>query len=197
MKIFDFETQMLKSKEGVSDKDNKEILLSCFPTAIAVEEATTFDDKNGTDYWITMQSGQKVSVDLKSRDEDFWKKSKKDDLALETWSVIGSPSGHPQAKDGWTRDETKRTDYIFFLWKDTGRWMLVSFPMLCSIFCKNWKDWRKKYYTQIQLNKGWKSECVFVPRKIVLSEIDKTFGGNPIDEESQLEVWDERVGISW
>jgi hypothetical protein len=174
--IFDFHTQMLMS-EGVSDKKNiGEIILSAFPTAIKVEKANKSDDKHGTDYWVTTQAGHTHSLDVKVRSRDYSKnRPDRDDLALEIWSVV------EKKVIGWTRDVNKRTDYIMWIWKDTGRWSLVPFPMLCGIFVKNWEEWRKKYQTAIQhtdLNGfQYKSECVYVPRKVVWGAIYITFGG--------------------
>lgn len=172
---FTFQGQ-LRMSEGVDDrKDIKAIILSCFPTAVQVERADRQEDRHGTDYWVTTQSGHKHSVDVKVRDVDWRVKHPgEDDLALETWSVVDK-------KKGWTRDEQKRTDYILWIWKDTGRWVLIPFPMLCGVFEKNWKAWREKYRTRkqrtIDPRGGWESECVFVPRKIIWNAIYTTFGG--------------------
>src|SRR5690348_13330068 len=101
--------------EGIADNvDIPSILLECFPFAVKVEKASLAEDKNGTDYWVYLVSGHKLSVDVKVRKKDFGK----DDLALEVWSVIGK-------KIGWTRDRNKRTDYILWLWMDTRRYSLV------------------------------------------------------------------------
>ena len=158
--------------EGATDTNNiGDIILSCFPHAVKVEKATVSDDKNGTDYWVTLLSEDRMSVDTKVREKDFGQ----EDVALETWSVIGK-------QVGWTRDIHKRTDYILFLWLSSRRWMLVPFPMLCHVFCKHWEVWGQRYKTSTQTTKNpngsnWKSECVFVPKKEVWNEIYKTFGG--------------------
>lgn len=184
-KSFNFQDQ-IKMSEGVSNKkDIKEIILSRFPTAIQVEKATTSDDKSGTDYWVTIKSGQKLSIDVKVRKKDYSKDNpNKDDLALEVWSVINR-------RVGWTRDTEKRTDYILWIWLDTGRWMLIPFPVLCDIFVKNWEGWCKKYYAPIQETKNpngssWKSQCVFVPRKLIWTEYYTNFGGTPQREQRQV-----------
>jgi len=168
-----FENKMRMSEGASNKKEIVDIILEHFPNAVSVERANSSDDRNGTDFWVTMQSGEKESVDVKVREEDWLKKNGKDDVALETWSVIGK-------KIGWTRDVNKRTNWIFFLWKDTGRNMLVPFPMLCSIFVKNCEEWCKKYKPSIQNTENrWKSECIFVPRLVVWREIYNAFGGAP------------------
>jgi hypothetical protein len=167
---FTFEDQM-KMSEGIGDiEDLQQFLLMHIPYAIRVERASISDDKSGTDYWVTDKFGHRHSVDLKARDHDFGK----DDYALETWSVIESQ------KIGWTRDPSKRTDYIFWYWIDTKRWALVPFLPLCSVFEKRWQEWRKKYkpYSQYtKTGKGWHSECVFVPSRIVWGAMYTAFGG--------------------
>lgn len=168
---FSFDSQMRMS-EGATDTNNiGAIILSCFPHAVNVEKANTSDDKNGTDYWVSLVSGDRVSVDVKVRERDFGQ----EDVALETWSVIGR-------QVGWTRDVKKRTDYILWAWLSSNRWMLVPFPMLCHVFCENWERWSKSYKTSVQKTNNqngsqWKSQCVFVPKKVVWNEIYRSFGG--------------------
>jgi hypothetical protein len=168
---FTFDDQM-KMSEGATDTRNiGDIILVCFPNAVKVEKASSSDDKNGTDYWVTMISGARESVDVKVREKDFGQ----EDVALETWSKVNT-------RIGWTRDLKKRTDYILWLWKSSGRWMLVPFPMLCHVFCKRWETWREEYKTRKQHTNNpdgsrWQSECVFVPKKVVWNEIYRTFGG--------------------
>jgi len=174
-RTYTFPTQM-RMREGASNKTElDDILLEHFPNATKVERATSSEDRNGTDRWITMHSGEKESVDVKVREEDWLKKRGQDDVALEIWSVMGK-------KVGWTRDTTKRTNWIFFLWKDTGRNMLVPFPMLCSIFIEHWEEWSKIFFSPIQrtpyaMGGYYKSQCVYVPRTLIWKEIYKVYGG--------------------
>lgn len=170
---YNFQERLMMSEGIGGSTDIKDILLSCFPLATKIEKATRSEDKNGVDYWITMFSGHKVGVDVKIREIDYATKGH-DDLALETWSMKGE-------KVGWTRDKQKRTDYIFWYWKDTGRWVLFPFPILCYLFMSKWQEWSKLYkpFTQISNGGQWESECVFVPRKIVWDEYYYIFGGGP------------------
>ena len=165
--------------EGVGDKqDIKNIILANFPDAVKVERANVTDDKSGIDYWVTTQSGQRHGIDVKVRSKDYAQGyPPKDDIALEIWSKVDS-------KVGWTRDTNKRTDYILWIWLDTGRWTLVPFPMLCSVFSGHWEQWAKKYDAPIQNTRNsdgsqWQSQCVFVPRNVVWGAIYATFGGTP------------------
>lgn len=168
---YSFNAQMKMSVGATDTKNIEDIILSCFPNAVKVEKANITDDKNGTDYWVEVLSGDRVSVDVKVREKDYGK----EDVALETWSVI-------DRRIGWTRDVKKRTDYILWVWISSRRWMLVPFPMLCHVFCESWETWCKNYKKSIQNTKNpdgshWKSECVFVPKNVVWSAIYRIFGG--------------------
>jgi len=152
------------------------IIRSRWPNVQRIEQASERCDKDGTDYWVYLSSGNKYSIDLKVREQDYAKKPRPhggDDLALETWSVIPK-QGNP-GKIGWTRDITKRTDYVVWYWIDTQRFFIVSFPILCRIFRKHWNQWREQYKTAPQNSGAWKSECTFVPRSLLEEKI-RTWG---------------------
>lgn len=153
----------------------KLVLLENIPGAINVKMSSPDEDRAGTDWWVIPKNGRPLSVDLKARETDFREKTGKDDLALEIWSV------KERAKVGWTRDLAKTTDYVLWFWKDTKRWCLIPFPMLCKVFIANYLTWSAQYETAIQFtpstSSGYHSECVFVPRKVVWLEIIKTYGG--------------------
>ncbi len=169
--VFDFDEQVKMSHGIASSFDFRQVLLSQFPSAISIRKASDVEDRVGTDWWVERQNNKPLSVDLKSRAVDYGK----DDLALETWSVIEAN------KIGWTRDIEKGTDYIIWFWDDTKRWCIIPFPMLCHIFIKEWKHWSMIYPTARQKTKTPKglyhSECVFVPRQIVWDTIIKEYRG--------------------
>lgn len=163
---FEFMTQLRMSSEATASSDVSGILLKEVPGAVSVEQATTSDDRQGTDYWVTLQNGKRLSVDAKIRTEDRFG----DDLALETWSVV------EQQVVGWSRDHMKQTDYVLWLWKDTGRWRLVPFIMLCSSFARRWMHWSQKYKVANQRTTRpngscYHSQCVFVPTRVLWAAI--------------------------
>lgn len=162
-------SEQLKMSESQIEK-HKQIILSRFPNAIKIERANLSDDKKGIDYFITLQSKLIQRVDAKIRKEDWLAKHpNEDDVALETWSKIGE-------KIGWTRDPNKQTDWIMFLWEDTERSWFIPFPYLYKAFVENGRKWKKKYRTEIQdTREGWKSECVFVPRRVIFDTIYNSF----------------------
>jgi hypothetical protein len=185
---YNFDDQ-LRMSEGVGrEEDTEAFILSRFPNAIKVERASRSDDKNGTDYWIDMESGERESLDLKARKKDFSVNNpEKDDLALEVWSVLNN-------KVGWTRDTTKRTNWIMWKWDDTKRYMLLPFPWLCGVFEHNWQEWIKQYKAPIQntVDKWgrirWQSQCVFVPRQVLWNEMLSTYGGAPHSQPINLDT---------
>jgi len=173
-----FDERLMFSDGSVMAASVDQVLLSAIPGALNVTKAGKANDKNGTDWWVEHSSGRHLSVDAKVRSKDYAAIEEKpeDDLALETWSVIENKV------IGWTRNENKRTDFILWLWVDTGRWCLISFPMLCKVFQNKWERWREEYKTKQQKTPWhngtvYHSECIFVPRREVWAEIYRTFGG--------------------
>jgi hypothetical protein len=166
--------QQLAMSHGVSASNSiADILLANLPGAIRIEKATLAEDRSGVDWWANMLNGDRVGIDCKVRSEDYSVKGK-DDLALESWSVV------ERKIVGWSRDPNKRTDYILWLWTDTGRWCLVPFPMLCKVFGDKWESWRRTFKVARQrTDQRYQSECIFVPRHELWREIYQVFSGNP------------------
>jgi hypothetical protein len=168
---------MAMSSGIAATADVRLILLAEIPGAVNVTPAAPANDKQGVDWWVELSTARHLAVDAKVRQDD-WAASHpaEDDLALESWSVVEN------SIPGWTRDTAKRCDYVLWLWKDTGRFCLVPFPMLCRVFSLNWQQWRGRYKTRRQFTPrgggGYHSECVFVPRKELWAEIYRQYGGN-------------------
>jgi hypothetical protein len=172
---YDFSERLKMSCGHSASKDVFAILTNNIPSALNAFPAHSKNDRQGTDWWIECRNGNFLSVDCKVRSKDY---AVEDDLALETWSVIES------GIVGWTRNPDKRSDYILWLWTDTGRWCLIPFQMLCCVFSEKWKHWSTIYKPHKQRT-PWKngteyhSECIFVPRREVWSEIYKRYSGSP------------------
>lgn len=167
----------MELSEGVCvTADVKMILTANIPGALNVFKAHEQNDRRGVDWWVEVPNTRFLAVDAKVRDQD-WAPKGHDDLALETWSVV------EKQIPGWTRSEEKACDYVLWLWKDTGRFCLVPFQMLCKVFQLNWMEWSRKYKTARQFTPrsdgGYHSECVFVDRREVWSALYKQFGGHP------------------
>lgn len=162
MNTADFKSDLLYS-EGVIDtvSDLPKILKSRIPAFESVEHATINEDRGGTDYWIHRSPPlPPLSLDVKTRREDFGK----DDLALETFSVIPNIPG-------WTRDSNKRTDFILWFWEDSRRFLLVPFPPLCYVFSKRWQQWRAEFGARTNDSGNWHSEWVPVPVTVLFEAL--------------------------
>lgn len=181
---YDFTKQLVMSAGVAATDDVKTILINSIPGALDVRKATGTEDRCGTDWWIDHARGSDISVDTKIRQIDPIQKYGKDDLALETWSIVpGSHSRDPKLQAvGWTLDETKRTDYVLWLWTTTKRWALIPFPQLCAIFRKRLDTWYEIYRHHEQTtSKGsetYRSEMLLVPRREVWAAIYADFGGS-------------------
>jgi len=162
-KAYDFNEQ-LRWSAGFLNSGIADILASHFPSFVSVAKADKRDDKSGADYLVKRDGFPDLRVDVKVRSCDYAVLHGQDDVALETWSVLGQSVG-------WTRDTKKSTDYVLWYWTDTGRYFLVSFPALCTTFMRHWQEWRLRYKTCIQNSGTWKSECTFVPRGVVVSAL--------------------------
>lgn len=171
-RAYTFADQQRMSTGLVRRASIAQVLCAEIPGATGVRIAKERDDRAGTDYWVDRRNGRALSVDAKVRATD-WATRGKDDLALETWSVV------ERKVPGWTVNADKQTDYILWLWSDTGRWCLVPFPMLCAVTKARLRLWAKAYETAMQYTPdgGYHSECVFVPRKVVWREIYLRYGG--------------------
>lgn len=167
---FSFAQQMAMSNGVAESMDIEALLKSRIIGALGVRKATTADDKQGTDYFVDHVRGLPLSVDIKARDIDPVVTYKSDDLALETWSVVGR-------KPGWSIDETKRTDFILWLFSPTRRFCLVSFPLLRMATKRFGPEWFKTYKHRRQDNYTYQSECMFVPRRVVLDAIESVSNG--------------------
>ena len=155
--------ERLRFSEGFA-RDMEKILRQEFPACTDIRKASKSWDKKGVDYWVYGYD-KSIAIDAKIRDED-WKEKGEDDLALESWSIIDK-------KVGWTRDATKRTDFVVWFWQDTGRYFLVPFRPLCAIFSQYWQQWRENPWFEVaqQTSGEWESECIFVPRKLIVQKL--------------------------
>lgn len=172
-RVFDFSTQLVISTGTSANQTIGEILLSVIPGSTRAIQANQANDKSGVDWWLEMTSGDFIAVDCKIRDEDPRVKFKADDLALETWSVV------EKKVVGWTLDANKKTDYVFWIWKDTGRWCVVPFRLLMKAFQENMDEWKRIYRSARQCTEGrYHSECLFVPRSAVWLGMSKAAAGN-------------------
>src|SRR5690242_5070507 len=84
--VWTFDDRMVMSEGESRREDIGTILMNQIPGAVSADRAEKSDDRNGTDWWVNMSNGHRLSVDCKIRSVDFSVRGE-DDLALETWSV--------------------------------------------------------------------------------------------------------------
>lgn len=175
---YDFADELRMSQDESSNGRIEVILMNNIPGALRAFQAHQKNDRqHGIDWWVELASGRFMGIDCKIRKQDYAARGH-DDLALETWSVV------EKLIPGWTRVESKKTEYILWLWMETGRWTLIPFPMLCQVFSNYWQSWRKQYKTKTQATiwngtVAYHSECVFVPRTVVWGSIATHYAGKP------------------
>ena len=189
---FSFNQQLIVSTGTSANPTIGAILLNVIPGAQRVIQALKQDDKAGVDWWVeTSATDKRIAVDCKIREDDPQVKYNSDDLALETWSVVGKSVG-------WTLDEKKRCDYILWVFKETGRWVIVPFALLQKSFKARKDEWCSLYrVAQQETDKRYKSECVFVPRKEIWREIYRQSHGYSEDlkviHAQQLGLFDDKA----
>jgi len=177
MKSYAFGAQLLWSDGVTATVAAESILLEAIPGATAVRRATREEDRTGVDWWVELANGHALAIDMKARSVDPLNAYGTDDLALEVWSVVQGA----KRKQGWTLDADKRCDYILWVWMATGRWCLVPFPMLCTVFRERFGEWMSAYREFTQDTGGrWQSSCIFVPRKVVWRAIYDRYGGERV-----------------
>jgi len=165
--LFVFEERLAFSV-GANGEQDMEIIRRCHQGTSRVYKTDTQADKSGIDYIAVLDSGVEVRWDAKRRDKGcsvYWRDGP--DLALERWS------DKERQRPGWTWDKAKQADYILFTFdpEDHPLAYAVPFQHLRTAFFLRARNWCKQYRVAPQLNKGWVSECVFVPATVVLDAI--------------------------
>jgi hypothetical protein len=174
--IHDFKHDLDWSK-GTSAADDQLTILNMLDGCQKVEISSNLLDLSGVDYVATLRNGAAILIDGKTRKpgcSKFWRMGP--ELALETWSV--KPGGKYRMADqrkkiGWTLCEHKRVDFILFKFDpaDCEIAYLICFQLLRIAFRRNHKNWYRCYKVDIQDNRNFESEAVFVPATVVLKAV--------------------------
>lgn len=156
---FDFHEQRSFSESAQAQDLIRRHLARLFPDALTIRKAAAENDKLGADYWIEFRNGQFRAVDVKVRSED-WKAKGQPDIALEIWA------NREKCRPGWTIDDSKITDYVLFVWLDTGRADLFDFRLLKAVTLANLEKWSGSYQTSYQTTAsargGYSASCMFI-----------------------------------
>lgn len=112
-----FTAHRVMTEKAIDRLPIKQILKSFFPGLINFRKAPASRDKRGTDYSAALNDFTPLGFDIKLRTTDP-RRWGKDDLAIELWSSV---------EHGITGYRGTETDYILWLYPDTGRALLVPF----------------------------------------------------------------------
>jgi hypothetical protein len=160
--MFDFKTDLEASKTMAKKQVAEVVLKRIFPNSPVIWNVSEGND-SGIDLIV-----EDYAIDVKYRKSDCQKYGD-DDICLEVYSVV------EKKKIGWTLDDTKSTDWVLWIWGDTQRHEFLPFQELKQAFKMHGKKWLKKYGEQIQVNNGYKSLSVYVPRNEVHSAIEALY----------------------
>lgn len=149
----DFKRDMAWSHAQLTNDELLRILKPRFPHCTGLKRSSDSEDRAGTDFWLTRQTGNPISIDVKFRTRDC-RQFGTDDLCIELQSGRVT---------GWAMDRAKATDYVVWCWADTGRTFIVPFAQLLSITAMHADQWRKTYGVKMVPNKTYQTECCFVP----------------------------------
>ena len=136
---------------------------------LAIHKAALANDRHGADYLAEFRHGQTRLIEAKVRPEDWLPRGQEADLALETWADID------KQVVGWTRDTAKLSDYLVFVWLESGRSLLLDARLLRAWFCEYWETLRTKHGGKIIPSKRgcreWRSETIYVPHREVVAQL--------------------------
>jgi hypothetical protein len=187
---FDFLGKLLWSKTQ-NTGDVRRIIASLLDGVVDIEAATESEDRNGTDWWVTLRGGARVAIDQKAREPGcsrYWNKAELFgeegiELAPEIWSSMSREEAerHGYSMDwtystpacGWTLSESKNTDYILCTFdpKDSPLAVLIPFQQYRTAFRRFLPVWKRHFKVSPQRNATWVSQCCFVPVWCVLDAI--------------------------
>lgn len=170
---YEFQEMLQFSKQSATG-DLATTLLEMMPGAQSVTATATELDKKGVDYVVNLNGDARVYVDLKVRSagcSKWWTDGP--ELALEVWSV--TPERARPGKIGWTLDDSKLTHMTLHVFDpgDSDCVYLLPFQHLRCAFRRYGLGWYRQYKHAKQSSGGWRSECVFVPARVVVDAITR------------------------
>ena len=173
----DFHRDLEYSKTPGADALIRRVLASRWP-GFEIEKACLTDDKAGSDYWIMTQRRLGIDIKLRRRDCRGFRDrdgNPVDDVCLEIQSAIGM-------SDGWAKQPGRLTDYIVWIWSDSGRSFCLSSHELSQVVRLKETEWLKKYSrkpatTARGETSTYATQCVFVPMSILNAALSEWRSG--------------------
>jgi len=153
--------------------------------ASGIQRATEVEDREGTDWWLDIPGGSKLSVDTKYRPFDPLVKFGVDDFCIETTSIYTGPNDRNwkdefRGQPGWTIDRNKKTGVVAYIVVDGPsrgeplddyRITYFDFPKLCEVANHNWRKWALESKERAAQNRSYLTLSVFVPLSVLPSEV--------------------------
>lgn len=126
-----FLNDLLKSKNDADSFPVVNALEELFPGLKRVQKTSRKEDLAGADRKAVLADHQHANIDLKvrSRDPKSWGE---DDLVVELYSV------YEKRIRGY---RNKNTDFLLWIYTDTGRAVLIPFQPFLDIYEKHWDEW--------------------------------------------------------
>ena len=178
MQLHDFTASLNYTNQVDIDTNMIDLIARAIP-GVNVHKSNIAEDKLGTDYWVPLLDGRRVSVDVKNRNRI----NTTDDLCLELISVYKDPfwpveypcTGYLGAKlvdnkVGWTIDPVKQTNYIIYTWptaEGKRTYEIFDYVLLRAVTTANAETWLRNYPHRPVFNRGYRTICVFPPVQIV------------------------------
>jgi hypothetical protein len=165
---FDFHQQLGMSQSEKAHRLAMKHLRRLFPDALDIRQAHMENDKAGADYLLEYPHCQFRTVDVKVRGTDYLAMGQPE-IALEVWS------NREYQRPGWILDTNKATDWVLFVWLDTGRADLFAFRMLQSVTKANLTKWQQEYTPATQQTgnntRAYTSQVLFIDGYTLHAEI--------------------------
>jgi hypothetical protein len=170
MLVHDFDTKLAQSdSDAVRFLVSKALHDRFGSDFLQIHKAAFANDRHGADYFAEFQHGQTRLIEVKVRAQDWLPRGQEADLALETWADVD------QHTIGWTRDKSKVSDYIIWVWLQSGRSLLLDARLLRAWFCEQWETLRVRYGAHIipsrRRSREWRSEAVYIAHRDVVAQL--------------------------
>jgi hypothetical protein len=173
VKSFDFARQLAISDSPAVAALVEPFLRKRFPGALAFRRAHETNDRAGADVIVEFPHCQFRFVDLKVRTCDYRARGKAD-VALEVWS------NRERGTPGWALDESKVTDWLLFVWVDTGRMLMLDARAVRAVTKSNLRRWQAVNQCADQQTVGragnYSSNVIFVPTDDLVELVNRWQG---------------------
>ena len=150
--VHNFKAQLAASQTPEVDAMVRKVMFEMFAgELLAMYASHPENDRLGSDYILEFRGGKIEHLDVKVRTKDYYPKPN---------TPIEYQTGN---KDGWAIDTSKITDWVLFLWLDTGRSSLHNGRMLRIVARKNQDKWKASCQQSTQQgDDGYSSSCLYL-----------------------------------